>query len=844
MDFNCSEDCRLSKLVELTTFLGRSSDPKYPSRPGSVPCKFFMQTGSCSFGSVCKYDHPTQIFRGVDFVPATNSSALTALTRNANHIICIEESASTLHFPSLWQAMTLSVELVEDVIADNIHGFPAILFPEMSELMKYCFPRFRTILQMYSSQHNEPYIRATIRRIDCLTGRWKDAEDNSFSQHSEFGTDLGRRHITDDATSWLNRFIVTENSRTATLNPVKGTISQTLRQHFQFIWPDRTVSTVAFGSSANGFGTGSSDLDLCLMMQGVEGCKEAALADKTQMQSIKEVFESVVSRKPPGFSIIDIVMSARIPIMKLRHDESGIHVDVCVNNHLAISNTKLLRQYAEFDARVRPLVVAVKTWAKHRGCNDARNSTLSSYAWTLLVLHYLQKRCSPPVLPNLMVKGARESFRGGNNSSVGQLFMDFFTYYGSGCSDAFDMHSTVVSIRPTALHNLRVLPDGRQDEPARPLLKICADQAVASDLHDQLERKSHPVAMAAAVHWRIAIEDPFEEHDLGRTVWARDGQAFIVRELRRAARIFRNYLDSFRSLSIRSVEKICMDASAWYTNPSIDVSDGWAEIDELLQSCDMDTFDTLPALREKERRANELFQELFERNSQIPNLLATCRCCGLAGHSSNQCGQERAKVTHQRLHQSTHSAPVQPMGQDLLHCYPPTELQLKSSSMPHLPRTSPHYKEPTPKILVRGHQDATCLRRGDSSQNSRDSMDSYASGYGVEESKESRENRLVVSHAGRGGGGGASEKVSLDFVESRCMDVRETEKPLGLASLVPPSADVVSADSFAPPGLALPAASPRSKIIQAYGGGKSPSSRATCFKGAQKRELGRLTSAC
>lgn len=41
---------------------------------------------------------------------------------------------------------------------------------------------------------------------------------------------------------------------------------------------------------------------------------------------------------------------------------SGFKVDITVNNRLAVINTKLLRDYAAVDARLRPLVLLVKHW--------------------------------------------------------------------------------------------------------------------------------------------------------------------------------------------------------------------------------------------------------------------------------------------------------------------------------------------------------------------------------------------------------------------------------------------------------------------------------------------------
>ena len=64
-------------------------------------------------------------------------------------------------------------------------------------------------------------------------------------------------------------------------------------------------------------------------------------------------------------------------------------------------NTHLLYCYSQLDRRVRPLVVAVKKWARHSDINDASDNTLSSYALTLMVVFFLQSGVSPPILPCL-----------------------------------------------------------------------------------------------------------------------------------------------------------------------------------------------------------------------------------------------------------------------------------------------------------------------------------------------------------------------------------------------------------------------------------------------------------
>lgn len=71
---------------------------------------------------------------------------------------------------------------------------------------------------------------------------------------------------------------------------------------------------------------------------------------------------------------------ARVPIVKLMDPETGISCDICVNNVLAVVNTKLLRDYAQIDVRLRQLAFIVKHWAKSRGVNQTYQGTLSSYA--------------------------------------------------------------------------------------------------------------------------------------------------------------------------------------------------------------------------------------------------------------------------------------------------------------------------------------------------------------------------------------------------------------------------------------------------------------------------------
>jgi len=145
-------------------------------------------------------------------------------------------------------------------------------------------------------------------------------------------------------------------------------------------------------------------------------------------------------------------------------------------NRLAVVNSYLLKAYISLDPRVRPLCFAIKSWAKRRSINDPYRGSPSSYAYVLLIIHYLQT-CSPPVLPNLQAlrggawgssaeemmasthdgrcfdcsfcndtEGVRKALREAgpqNMQSVGELLCNFFHRYAR----EFDWRKAVVSVR-------------------------------------------------------------------------------------------------------------------------------------------------------------------------------------------------------------------------------------------------------------------------------------------------------------------------------------------------------------------------------------------------------------
>ncbi|WCJ23112.1 Poly(A) RNA polymerase GLD2-A [Euphorbia peplus] len=251
-------------------------------------------------------------------------------------------------------------------------------------------------------------------------------------------------------------------------------------------WPQARL--YLYGSCANSFGVLKSDVDVCLAIGDADVNKSEILlklADLLQSDNLQNV---------------QALTRARVPIVKLMDPVTGLSCDICINNVLAVVNTKLLRDYSLIDVRLRQLAFIVKHWAKSRGVNETYQGTLSSYAYVLMCIHFLQQR-RPAILPCLQEMKSSYfvtvddiqcsycdqveklcGYGSRNKETIAQLVWAFFNYWAYH----HDYANDVISVRRGTLISKR-----EKDWTRR----------IGNDRH------------------LICIEDPFETtHDLGRVV--------------------------------------------------------------------------------------------------------------------------------------------------------------------------------------------------------------------------------------------------------------------------------------------------------------------------------------
>ncbi|XP_061540719.1 terminal uridylyltransferase 4 isoform X2 [Phycodurus eques] len=267
-----------------------------------------------------------------------------------------------------------------------------------------------------------------------------------------------------------------------------------------------------FGSSKNGFGFHDSDLDICMTLEGHE------TAEKLNCKEIIEGLAKVL-KKHAGLRNILPITTAKVPIVKFEHRQSGLEGDISLYNTLAQHNTRMLAMYAALDERVQFLGYMMKVFAKRCDIGDASRGSLSSYAYILMVIYFLQQR-QPPVIPVL-----QEIFDG---TSIPQKIVDGWNAFFFDDLEDLRLHMSVLELNPESAGELWL-----------GLLRFYTEEFDFKEHVITIRQKKRLTTFEK--QWTskcIAIEDPFDlNHNLGAGV-SRKMTNFIMKAFINGRKLF------------------------------------------------------------------------------------------------------------------------------------------------------------------------------------------------------------------------------------------------------------------------------------------------------------------
>lgn len=152
------------------------------------------------------------------------------------------------------------------------------------------------------------------------------------------------------------------------------------------LWPGAAL--LPFGSTTTGLYSKYSDTDYTVDAPGA--------APLEFLQRLCQLFERGGGAQ--GIAATDLTHS-RVSHVVLRDLASGAECDVSCNNKAGVHNSALIRDYAAYDPRVRPLLMLVRAWGKNARVVDSKHGGLAAYTAVLLALHFLQRGLPEPLLP-------------------------------------------------------------------------------------------------------------------------------------------------------------------------------------------------------------------------------------------------------------------------------------------------------------------------------------------------------------------------------------------------------------------------------------------------------------
>lgn len=232
--------------------------------------------------------------------------------------------------------------------------------------------------------------------------------------------------------------------------------------------PFPNIKALPFGSSVNGFGRLGCDLDIVLQLDTDDShekwddcrlvfqAKTSSPNGRASSQRLMETVGDMCQLFLPGVSGVKRILQARVPIVKFQQDITGIDCDLSASNALAVQMSELLYIMGSHDVRVRPLVFAVRAWARYVGLtNPVPGRWITNFSLVLLVLFFLQQR-SPPILPTLDKLSIVSPTQNINHKhirpeqensmeTVGMLFTEFLAFYST-----FDFKNLAVNLLTSA----------------------------------------------------------------------------------------------------------------------------------------------------------------------------------------------------------------------------------------------------------------------------------------------------------------------------------------------------------------------------------------------------------
>lgn len=201
---------------------------------------------------------------------------------------------------------------------------------------------------------------------------------------------------------------------------IRNTVINNLKTKISEFWP--ATQAHVFGSCATDLYLPGSDIDMVIISNTGDYEQRSRLYQLSSFLRTNKLAKN-----------IEVIATAKVPIIKFVDTAYNIHVDVSFERTNGLDAARRIRRWLDSTPGLRELVLIIKQFLRSRKLNNVHVGGLGGYATIIMVYHFL--KLHPRVSTDNMAV----------MENLGTLLVEFFELYGRN----FSYDNLIISIDPT-----------------------------------------------------------------------------------------------------------------------------------------------------------------------------------------------------------------------------------------------------------------------------------------------------------------------------------------------------------------------------------------------------------
>lgn len=184
-----------------------------------------------------------------------------------------------------------------------------------------------------------------------------------------------------------------------------------------------------FGSFPSGLYLPTADMDMVFMSDSYASGGYGRYDNKKALYRFKS---ALISHKKAWENEIDLIIGAKVPLVKFIEHKTGLKVDISFENSTGLTAIDTFKAWREQYPGMPALVTLIKHFLLMRGLNEPVNGGIGGFSVICLVVSMLQ------LMPEV------QSGNLDTRHHLGQLLLNFFDLYGN----KFNYQTIAICLNP------------------------------------------------------------------------------------------------------------------------------------------------------------------------------------------------------------------------------------------------------------------------------------------------------------------------------------------------------------------------------------------------------------